>query len=84
MNTNTVFVCFPAIPGIERVLPGEDMGAVTPHEHLDAVIEGADEGLGHRALLDDQERVPGAAAQGAVLTGTLDAAVWVHAVSQSV
>lgn len=57
------------------------MGAVTPHEHLDAVIEGADEGLGHRALLDNQERVPGAPTQGAVLTGTLDAAVWVHAVS---
>ena len=74
-------MCFPAIPGIEWVLPWEDMGALTPHEHLDAVIEGADEGLGHRALLDNQERVPGAPTQRAVLTGTLNAAVWVHAVS---
>lgn len=56
------------------------MGAFSPHKHLDAVVEGADPGLGQRALLDDQKRVPGAPTQRAVLTGTLDAAVWVHAV----
>lgn len=75
-----MFVCFSAIPGVERVFPGEDMSAVPSHKHLDAVVEGADAGLGHRALLDDLERVPGAPTQWAVLTGTLNAAVWVHAI----
>lgn len=60
------------------------MGAIPSHKHPDAVIEGADAGLGHGALLDDLERVPGAPTQWAVLTGTLDAAVWVHAVCQSI
>ena len=60
------------------------MGAVPSYKHLDAVVEGADAGLGRGALLDDQERVPGAPTQRAVLTGTLDAAVWVHAVCQSI
>lgn len=70
----------PAIPRVERVFPGEDVSAVPSHEHLDAIVEGADAGLVCRALLDDQERVTGAPTQRAVLTGTLDAAVWVHAV----
>lgn len=47
------FAHFPALPGVERVLPRDDMGAVPSHEHLDTVVEGADTGLGHRALLDD-------------------------------
>ncbi|TNN35183.1 hypothetical protein EYF80_054656 [Liparis tanakae] len=73
-----VFSCH--TPQIERVFPRQDVGAVPPHEHLDAVVEGADAGLEGGALLDDQQGVPGPPAQGAVLTGTLDAAVWVHAV----
>lgn len=75
-----MFACLPAIPGVERVFPREDMGAVPSHKHLDSVVEGADAGLRRGALLDDLERVPGAPTQWAVLTGTLDAAVWVHAV----
>jgi len=79
-----VCVCSPTVPGVERVFPRQDVGAVPSHEHLDAVVEGADAGLERGALLDDQERVPGPPAQGAVLTGTLDAAVWVHAVRESI
>lgn len=56
------------------------MGTVTPNKHLDAVIKGADAWLGQWVLLDDQKRVSRASTQGAVLTGALDAAVWVHAV----
>lgn len=52
-------VSFPGIPGVERVFPRQDMGALPPHKHLDAVVEGADPGLGQRALLDDLKRVPG-------------------------
>ena len=75
---------FLAVPGVERVFPRDGVGAVPPHQHFHAVIEGADVRLGHGTLLDDLQRVPGAAAQRAVLTGTLDAAVWVHAVCESV
>lgn len=44
---------FPDIPGVERVFRRDDVGAVPSHKHLDAVVEGADSWLGHRALLDD-------------------------------
>lgn len=75
------FMCmFPVIPGVERVFPRDDVGTVPSDKHFDAVVERADGGLGRRALLDDLQRVPGATAKWAVLTGTLDAAVWVHAV----
>lgn len=73
-----------SLPGIERVFPGDDVRAVPSHQHLDAVVERADSGLGRRALLDDLQRVPGASAQGTVLAGTLNAAVWVHAVCQPI
>lgn len=52
-------VRFPGIPGVERVFPRQDMGALAPHKHLYAVVEGADPGLGQWALLDDLKRVPG-------------------------
>lgn len=79
-----VLVHFSAIPGVERVLSRQHMGAITSHKHLDTVVEGSDSRLGQRVLLDDQKRVPGATTEWAVLTGTLDAAVWVHAVCQSI
>lgn len=72
------------VPGVERVFPGNNMGAVPSHKHLDSVIKGADSGLGHWTLLDNLQRVSGASAQRAVLTGSLDAAVWVHAVCQTI
>lgn len=72
------------IPGVERVFPGDGVGAVPSHQHFDAVVEGADVGLGRGALLDDLQGVPGAAAQWTVLTGALDAAVGVHAVRESI
>ena len=72
------------LPGVERVVAGDDVGAVAAHQHPDALVEGADL-LGRRqALLDDLQRVLGAAAQRAVLTGALDAAVGVHAVGQAI
>lgn len=78
------FLMLPVIPGVERVFPRDDVGTVPPHKHLDTVVEGSDSGLGHWVLLDDLQRVPRALAQGTVLTGTLNAAVWVHAVRQSI
>lgn len=57
------------------------MGAFTAHEHFDTVVKGADTVLGQRALLNDLKWVPGAPTQRAVLARTLDAAVWIHAVS---
>lgn len=79
-NDIPLCVCFAVIPGVERVFPRYDVCAVPSHKHLDPVIERSDTGLGRRALLDDLQRVSGATAQWAVLTGTLDATVWVHAV----
>lgn len=75
---------FPAIPGVEWVLPRDDVGAVPSHQHLDAVVERSDSRLGHEVLLNDLQGVSGAAAQRAVLTGALNAAVWIHAVCESI
>lgn len=53
-----IFAYVPCLPGVERVFPGQRVGAVATYEHLDAVIEGAHAGLGRRVLLDDQQGVP--------------------------
>ena len=83
--THSVSLCvLPAIPGVERVFPRDDVCAVPSNEHLDAVVERENSGLGDWVLLDDLQRVPRAPAQGTVLTWTLNAAVWVHAVCQSI
>lgn len=71
-------------PGVERVFCWDDVGAVATHQPLHAVVKRSDVRLGSRALLDDLKRVSWAAAQRAVLTGALDAAVGVHAVCESV
>ena len=47
----SLFMC--AIPGVEWVFPGDDVGAVPSHKHFDAIIEGANSGLGHWTQLDD-------------------------------
>lgn len=61
-NDIPLFVCFPVIPGVEWVFPRDNVGAVTSHKHFDPVVERSDAGLGRRALLDDLQRVSGAAA----------------------
>lgn len=71
---------FYILPGVEWIFSRDDVGAVPSHKHLDPVEKGSDTWLGYGTLLDDLERVPGASAQWAVLTRTLDAAVRVHAV----
>lgn len=45
-------------PAVEGVFPGDDVGAVLPHEQLDAIVEGFDGRRAGVALLDDVQRVP--------------------------
>lgn len=48
-----VCVCSTALPGVERVLPGDDVGTVPTDKHFDAVEERADVRLECGVLLDD-------------------------------
>lgn len=71
-------------PAVEGVVSRNDVGAVFACQELDAVVERLHCGQVRLALLNDVQGIPRPPAEQAVLTGRLQAAVWVQAIHQAV
>lgn len=73
-------------PAIKRVRPGDDVGAVSANQEVDALVEGLQSALarGDLGLLDDVQGVRRAHTQGRGVAGGLQTAVRVHAIHQTI